>query len=246
MAVEPGATVCDGRFVLEERLHGLGDYASWLGRDTEGGAPVLVAIGPAVGDALEELALDVPGVPALLAACDAPGGQTALVQERPPGSIARPDPAEAAALTAEVAAIAAFAHHMGLALGGLRPEAVWRGEDTVTVAPRLTLLWDLGRRGPDGPSAPPSVFVSLERLKGGGPTPADDVFALGATLAQWATGLHPFAGETRREQARAILDRRRRPWTGDPALEPIVAAALAPRERRPSMEALEAALRELG
>jgi hypothetical protein len=132
---------------------------------------------------------------------------------------------------------------MGLALGGIRPEAVWRAEE-VSISPRLTRLWDLSRQSLDAPGGPP-VYISLGRLRGTGPTERDDVFALGATIAFWATGAHPFEGETRGEQIRAIHDRRRRPWTGDPELEPIVAAALRPLAERPTMEWLEGALREL-
>jgi hypothetical protein len=238
------ATVIDGRFRLGRRLHGAEGLGVWEGTDpAEGDRPVLVSIGPHAGDVFDELALDVPGVPALLAVGDAPAGRTAVVEEHPPGAIAAPAPEEAAALAAEVAEIAAFVHHMGLALGGIRPEAVWRDVE-VSISPRLTRLWDLSRESLDAPGGP-SVYISLGRLRGTGPTPEDDVFALGATLAWWATGAHPFEGETRGEQIRAIHDRRRRPWTGDPALEPIVAAALRPREERPSMEQLEAALNEL-
>jgi hypothetical protein len=205
---------------------------------------VLVSIGPYAGDAFDELVLDVPGVPTLLAVGDAPGGLTAAVEEHPAGAIADPGRSEVAALGAEVAELAAFVHHMGLALGGIRPEAVWTDGD-VSVSPRLTRLWELSREGLDAPGGP-AVYISLGRLRGSGPTPADDVFALGATIARWATGAHAFEGETRGEQIRAIHDRRRRPWTGDPGLEPIVAASVGPRAERPTMEQLEAALRELG
>jgi hypothetical protein len=237
-------SVIDGRFALGERLHGAEALGVWEGTEPgEGDRPVLVSIGPHAGDVFDELQLDVPGVPGLLAVGDAPGGRTAVVEERPAGAIATPAPAEAAALGAEVAELAAFVHHMGLALGGIRPEAVWRGEE-VSISPRLTRLWELSRQGLDAPGGP-SVYISIDRLRGTGPTPRDDVFALGATIAWWATGRHAFEGETRSEQIRAIHDRRRRPWTGDPALEPIVAAALRPRAERPTMEQLEAALNEL-
>jgi hypothetical protein len=234
--------VCDGRFALIERLHGAEGLGVWSGEEVDGGRPVLVSVAPRAPDAFDELALDVPGVPTLLAVGDAPGGRSAAVEEHPPGSIAEPGP-ETALVGAEVAELASFVHHMGLALGGIRPEAVWRA-DEVSVSPRLTRLWELSRQGLDAPGGP-AVYISLGRLRGTGPTPADDVFALGATIARWATGQHPFEGETRGEQIQAIHDRRRRPWTGDPALEPIVAAALRPRRERIGMEALEAALREL-
>jgi hypothetical protein len=240
----PAPTVCDGRFVLLERRYGAEALGVWEG--TEPGAGdrrVLVSVGPFAGDVFDDLELDVPGVPTLLAVGDAPGGGTAAVEEHPAGAVAAPAPEEAAALGLEVAELAAFVHHMGLALGGIRPEAVWRGEE-VSISPRLTRLWELSRVGLDAPGGP-AVYISLGRLRGTGPTPADDVFALGATLAWWATGAHAFEGETRGEQIRAIHDRRRRPWTGDPALEPIVEAALRPRAERPSMEQLEAALREV-
>jgi hypothetical protein len=237
-------TVIDGRFQLGGRLYGAEGLGVWEGTEpAEEGRPVLVSIGPRAGDVFDELALDVPGVPALLAVGDAPDGRTAVVEEHPGGAIARPAREQAAALGAEVAEIAAFVHHMGLALGGIRPESVWR-DDEVSITPRLTRLWELSRQSLDAPGGP-SVYMSLGRLRGSGPTPPDDVFALGATIAWWATGEHAFEGETRGEQIRAIHDRRRRAWNGDPALEPIVAAALQPRSERPSMEQIEAALNEL-
>jgi hypothetical protein len=238
------STVIGERFVLGERLHGTEELGVWDGSEPGAGdRPVLVSIGPHADDAFDDLALDVPGVPTLLAVGDATGGRTAVVEEHPSGAIAHPAPEAAAALGAEVAELAAFVHHMGLALGGIRPEAVWRAEE-VSISPRLTRLWDLSRQSLDAPGGPP-VYISLGRLRGTGPTERDDVFALGATIAFWATGAHPFEGETRGEQIRAIHDRRRRPWTGDPELEPIVAAALRPLAERPTMEWLEGALREL-
>jgi hypothetical protein len=237
------ATVCDGRYRLDRQLHGAPELGAWLATEARTGRPVVVSIGPRAEDAAEELALDVPGVPALLAVCDEPGERTAVVEERPPGAIADPGPERAASLAADVAGLASFGHHMGLALGGIRPEAVWEN-DEVMVTPRLTRLWELSRQGPDAPGRP-AVFLSLGRLRGSGPTPADDVFALGATLAWWATGEHPFEGETRAEQIQAIQDRRRRPWRGPAELEPVVGAALSPQRERPSMEAVEAALRDL-
>lgn len=239
-AADQPATVCDGRFRLDRRLYGTGRLGVSLGTEADGGRPVLITLGPRVRDGFDELALDVPGVPTLLAVCDAGGDLSAVVEERPPGAIADPGPERAGAVGAEVAELAAFVHHMGLALGGIRPEAVWRDSE-VSVAPRVTRLWELARRRPDE-QGPPTVFLSLDRLRGSGPTPADDVFALGATVAWWATGEHPFAGATRLEQIQAIHDGRRRPWTGDPALAPVVDAALGPRRERPTMEALESAL----
>jgi eukaryotic-like serine/threonine-protein kinase len=237
-----GATACDGRYALRELLHGAPEQGVWVGVEVAGGRPVLITLGPPVpATAREELALDVPGVTALLALGDGPGGLAAAVEERPPGAPAAPAAEQAAALGAAVADLGAFAHHMGLALAGLRPEAVWSDGDEVVLAPRPTRLWELAGADPDGPA----VFRSRERLRGGGASPADDIFALGATVALWATGEHPFEGDTAAQQAHAILDRRRRLWRGDPRLEPVVAAALGPRELRPPMDALEAALREL-
>jgi hypothetical protein len=242
--LSPGTLVCGGRFRLDEQLNGTPELGVWAGTEIDGGRAVIVSIAPYADAPAEELALDVPGVPTLLAVGDAPGGRTAVVDERPAGAIADPGPDGAAALAADVAALAAFVHHMGLALGGIRPEAVWV-DGEVSVAPRLTRLWELSRQSFEAPGGP-DVFISLGRLRGSGPTPADDVFALGATLAWWATGEHPFEGGTRAEQVQAIQDRRRRPWTGDPVLAPIVDAALAPPRERPGMEAIESALRQLG
>ena len=193
-------SLIDGRFQLGERLHGAEGLGVWEGTEPgEGDRPVLVSLGPHAGDVFDELLLDVPGVPTLLAVGDAPDGRTAVVEEHPPGAIAAPAPEEAAALGAEVAEIAAFVHHMGLALGGIRPESVWRG-DEVSISPRLTRLWELSRQSLDAPGGP-SVYISLGRLRGTGPTPPDDVFALGATIAWWATGATP--SRARRAESRS-------------------------------------------
>lgn len=163
-AADQPATVWDGRFRLDRRLYGTGRLGVSLGTEADGGRPVLITLGPRVRDGSDELALDVPGVPTLLAVCDADGDLSAVVEERPPGAIADPGPERAGAVGAEVAELAAFVHHMGA---------------------------------------------------------------------------------TRLEQIQAIHDGRRRPWTGDPALAPVVDAALGPRRERPTMEALESALRAL-
>src|SRR4051794_35331690 len=117
------STVIDGRFALGERLHGAEGLGVWDGSEPGAGdRPALVSIGPHADDAFDDLALDVPGVPTLLAVGDASGGRTAVVEEHPRGAIAAAAPEGAAAPGAEVAELAAFVHHMGLALGGIRPE----------------------------------------------------------------------------------------------------------------------------
>jgi hypothetical protein len=231
------AGVCDDRFALEDRLWGSADRGVWLGHARADGGPVLVTLGPPPRDHPGDDAPAVPGVTPWLAAGDGPDGSAALVEARPPGTVATPADARAAGAT--VAALAA-----GHVLGGLRPEAIWiDGGGTLTLAPRAVPFWERGRSDAGLVPATRTEFRSPERLRGAGaPSAADDVFALAATVVVWLTGEHPFAGDTHDDHVRAIVLGERAARTGDPVLE----AALGPASGRPSMRELGAALRDEG
>ena len=142
-------SVIDGRFQLGERLHGAEGLGVWEGTEPgEGDRPVLVSIGPHGGRRLRRAAARRPR----RAHAARRRRRAGRPHRRGRGASARrdrrPAPEEAAALGAEVAEIAAFVHHMGLVLGGIRPESVWRG-DEVSISPRLTRLWELSRESLD-------------------------------------------------------------------------------------------------
>jgi hypothetical protein len=176
---------------------------------------------------------------------DGPEGLTAVVEARPSGEIAMPARGDAARLGAALADLAGGVHTAGGAVGGIRPEAIWADGEQITVAPRATRLWELGRSDAGIAPAYDSVFLSLERLTGAGPGPADDVFAVAATVAAWATGEHPFEGDGHGGQLLAIAGGERRAWRGPPALGRALLASLGPAAGRPDAAALAAALRAL-
>lgn len=214
-----------GRFTLDRQVWGSTDRGVWLG---SGPREVLITLGPPAGHVD---ALDLPFVTPLIELCDGPGGLEALVESRPPGAIAAP--LDGRALGAVVARACA-----GAVIGGLRPEAVWTDGDVVTLAPRATRFWELGRTDAGSVAASPLVYEAPERLQDAGPSHEDDVFALAATVVVWTTGEHPFAGDGHDQQVLSILGGRRRFDTGDPVLE----AALGPAEGRPGMAELAGAL----
>jgi hypothetical protein len=216
----------------------------WEGTETGDGRAVIVSLGPPVEDA-GELELRAPGIAELLAVGEGPDGLAAVVEARPPGERAAPGPAGAAHLGAVLAGVVAGVHAEGVAAGGVRPEAVWADGESVVLTPRATRLWELGRADVGIVPAYPSVFASFERLTGAEPGPEDDVFAVAATVAVWATGKHPFEGDSHARQVLAIAGGERRPWGGAPALGRALLAALGPAAGRPSAAELAAALRAL-
>lgn len=240
MSRAPAATVYAGRYVLRQRRFGVGERSVWLGSRAGDGAPVLVTAGP--GPVVDGLDYDVAGVTALLDTGDAPYDLSCLVEARPPGAVATPRLDEVAALAATVAGIAARAQDEGVALGELRPEAVWANGAAVTLAPRATSFWEGGRTDLGMLPGFDTVFLSPERIVGAPPSAEDDVWALAASIASWTTGDHPFAGDSHDALVAAIACGDRRPWKGDLPLAQLVNAALAPAPRRPAMAELAARL----
>jgi len=240
-----GASVCDGRWRLAERLSGEVEETVWRAEPA-----ALVTVGWDSGVPADELAaalaLPYQGVTPLLAAgrLDGTAGQV-LVEALPAGAPRdrAPDLAAAERWGAATAAIAARAHAAGDALGGIRPEAVWiEGDAVAATAPRATRLWEL--RATDAGVVPgyTELYRSPERLAGGGVSAADDVFAIAATVVAWATGKHAFAGATPGERATSLLGGRRAPFSGPPSLALLLAAALGAAPGRPSAAGLERGL----
>jgi len=244
-----GAPVCGGRWRLAAPIFGSSDESIWLA-DPD----ALVTVGWSTNRSDAELrdrfALPSPGITPLLAVgtVDETDRQ-ALVEARPPGEpspLVAPDVATACRWGAAVAAFVGEAHQAGYPLGGLRPEAVWieRGA-VVALTPRATRFWEM--RASDMGIVPgfATVLQSPERLAGGGPSAADDVFALAATVAIWVSGRHPFAGETRDAQVLALLGGQRAPFAGPRRLAALLDAALGAATARPSMVAFGNALRDI-
>ncbi|MFE7035019.1 protein kinase [Streptomyces sp. NPDC057621] len=87
-------------------------------------------------------------------------------------------------------------------------------------------------------------YIAPERMKGGKPGPATDLWALGATLFQSVEGRPPFRKDTAVETAYAIAVDPLVPMRRAGPLEPLIAGLLAkdPQER-PSADETERALR---
>ncbi|MGK5684136.1 serine/threonine-protein kinase [Actinoplanes sp. URMC 104] len=101
---------------------------------------------------------------------------------------------EAAGIAAQVAAALAAAHARGISHLSLVPENVLvTGGDPVTVRVTdfglTTLMWDAGR-----PANLTNGYAAPELWTGGAPTPAADLYSLGAIFLELVTGMHPGAG----------------------------------------------------
>jgi eukaryotic-like serine/threonine-protein kinase len=256
-----GTTVCGGRFTLERPLQGSPEEGVWRGAGAAGG-DVLVAFGLSAKREPAELervlSLPYPGFARLLAAgaVDPPLTGDAVVTDLPAGVpsdealAACPSgdrPATARTLAGAVGRAVAVAHVDGRAIGEIRPEAVWvpagRPAELAAVVPQPSALWRL--RAPVDAGVVPgysTTFEAPEVLLGAAPGLPDDVFALAATFWWWATGEHPFGGETRGSQFLGIVAGELRPWPGAPELAAILTASLGPRARRPDVATLAARL----
>jgi predicted TIM-barrel enzyme len=240
-----GASVCDGRWRLVERLAGAAEETVWRADPA-----ALVAVGWDTGVPADELAsaLALPhgGVTPLLAAGRLDGTDRQVLVEALPAGRPRDRAADLATARrwgARTAAIAAGAHAAGDVLGGIRPEAVRIAGDAVAaIAPRATRLWEL--RDTDVGVVPgyAELYRSPERLSGAGVSAADDVFAIAATVVAWATGAHAFAGATPGERDASLLTGRRASFSGPPSVALLLAAALGAAPGRPAAGALAAGL----
>lgn len=248
----PIASLAGDRFEIRECLAGTPDRGRYRGYDWQTGRAVLVTIGPPQREALDvarrDLALDVPGVAALLHVGELQNGESrhdALVEEEPEGEPWTSGDPIATGL--ELASVLAAAHSRGLVLGGVRPETTYvDAEDRLRgVAPRCEPFLSRATARCHG-VAPcfEQFFMSPEQLALQPSTPADDVFALAATIAMIDAVEHPFEGSYG-DNAIAIATGRRRPWRGSPSLGAVLDRALVPASRRIGLDELVAELRSL-
>jgi hypothetical protein len=225
------ATACEGRYALERLWTGGPDEAVYVSGST------LVSVGPPTGlspaELAERLALGFDGVTELVEVCRVDGAEKdAVVEALPAGAPVDGPTPHAVALGLATGRVLKAAHAAGAALGGIRPDAVWAVDGELTaIAPRAALLWSLRARADAGIVPGHAIaFLSPERIRGGPPSPSDDVFALAATVAFWATGAYPYAGETRDARILATAAGDRRPWTADPRLGALIDRALGDRD----------------
>jgi hypothetical protein len=247
MAVFPvGARLGGGRYTITETLRGTPDRGMFRARAPGAAASYLVTLSPPQDRTPAELgavlALEVPGIAplALIGPLEPPSeaAHDGMVEVEPPGvpasDLALPlAPPVAAALALEVARIAAAAHAVGFAIGGLRPELVYvqsaAAPVITSVAPRAERFWLTGKPRCYGVAPCFDQFFHAPELLArphDPPAASGDVFAIAAMLACWLAGEHPFDGEGP-SQAIAIATGRRRPWRGPAELEAILDRALA-------------------
>ncbi|MBL1091825.1 serine/threonine protein kinase [Streptomyces sp. 9-7] len=155
-------------------------------------------------------------------------------------------PREAARIGRGMIAALRAAHSAGVLHRDVKPGNVLLGEDGRVV------LTDFGIAVASGTSTLTKTgelvgsidYLAPERVKGGTPGPASDLWALGATLYQAVEGRPPFRKNTAVETAYAIaMDPLDPPRNAGP-LTPLVEALLAKEpEDRPTAEVVEQALR---
>ncbi|MEU5012967.1 serine/threonine-protein kinase [Streptomyces sp. NPDC021749] len=155
-------------------------------------------------------------------------------------------PREAARIGRGMIAALRAAHSAGVLHRDVKPGNVLLGEDGRVV------LTDFGIAVASGTSTLTKTgelvgsidYLAPERVKGGTPGPASDLWALGATLYQAVEGRPPFRKDTAVETAYAIaMDPLDPPRNAGP-LTPLIEALLAKEpEDRPTAEVVEQALR---
>ncbi|MFD7919091.1 protein kinase [Streptomyces sp. NPDC059740] len=156
------------------------------------------------------------------------------------------DPAEAARIGRGMVAALRAAHHAGVLHRDVKPGNVLLGEDGRVV------LTDFGIAVASGTTTLTKTgeligsidYLAPEIVKGGTPTAASDLWALGATLYQALEGRPPFRRDTAVETAYAIATGELTPPRNAGPLKALVEALLAQEpELRPGAAAVEQALR---
>ncbi|MDH2391803.1 serine/threonine-protein kinase [Streptomyces sp. HNM0663] len=156
-------------------------------------------------------------------------------------------PQEAARIGRGMVAALRAAHAAGVLHRDVKPGNVLLGDDGRVV------LTDFGIAVATGASTLTKTgemvgsidYVAPERVRGGKPGPASDLWSLGATLYQAVEGSPPFRRATALETAYAIAADELTPPRRAGALTPLIEALLVKDpEQRPSAEAAERSLRQ--
>lgn len=227
-----------GRWSLRRAL-GSGSFGTtWEATDDRGRVAALKVLGEAPGREVEALArVCHPGVPAVLDAGGAPVPFLAmcLARGRSLASMIRvgaAGEAPAAAVAVVLADALAAVHHAGIAHGDVKPDNILVG----SVRRQEVMLVDFGMAGAEAGGT--LAYAAPERLRGGPPTPAADVYALGLILFEMVSGALPFAD--RGLSASLSLRRTETPTlAASPWLAGLVTEMLAPEpHHRPSAAAV--------
>jgi tRNA A-37 threonylcarbamoyl transferase component Bud32 len=247
------------RYELEERLHASATTSVWRARDTlTGDAVILKRLEPAAADdetarqRFDEEAATLARVthPNAVPLLDrvAQDGAPALVFPYFPGRTLAvrlqegPLPApQAARIARDVSEVLEVAHAAGVVHRDVKPANVLLCDDG------QSRLIDFGiARGVDGVDEArleltgsgmaigTLPYMAPEQLTGGQPSPAADIYALGAVLYEMLSGRRPYAGGSPAEQL-ALQQQAPDPIEGPGALTELTMDALDPLpENRPS------------
>lgn len=261
MATIGEGTLLAGRYRLQERLGQGGMATVYRAHDTRLDRPVAVKIltghdrhAATLAAREAHLAARVahPHIVEVYDRGHTPDARPFLVLRLivgPPSAGALPmPPARAVTLGIEVAAALAHAHAHGIVHGDVTPQNILldpaRGAQLTDFGVASTIA-----ATPGAPIYGAAAYVAPERLRGAPPTPATDIYALGATLYHLLAALPPYAGDSGAATAAQVLAGPPVPLRVlAPALPPAVVAvidrALArdPADRYPSAEALRSAL----
>ncbi|MDF1837734.1 MAG: protein kinase [Planctomycetota bacterium] len=99
----------------------------------------------------------------------------------------------------------AFAESRGLVHRDIKPANLMLTETGVTKLADLGLVMDLSQDHGSGPAMGTPHFLAPEVVRGQKPSPVSDLYSLGATAYQVATGETPYQGSSSKEILRAAL-----------------------------------------
>lgn len=160
----------------------------------------------------------------------------------------RVEPAEAARIGLHVLGALRAAHAAGVLHRDVKPGNVLLASDG------RVLLTDFGIAAIEGDATITRTgelvgsidYLAPERVRGGDPGPASDLWSLGATLYAAVEGRSPFRCTSPLSTMQAVVTEEHPPPRHAGALEPVIAALLRKEpEQRPPAEELERMLREV-
>lgn len=108
-------------------------------------------------------------------------------------------------ILSETCAALEFAEAQGLVHRDIKPANLMTTSDGVTKLADLGLVLDLSRQAHDGPLVGTPHFMAPELIRGAAPSPASDLYALGASAYQLLSGRTPFQGTQTKEILRAVV-----------------------------------------
>ncbi|GAA1878433.1 protein kinase domain-containing protein [Streptantibioticus ferralitis] len=157
-------------------------------------------------------------------------------------------PGEAARIGCRMIAALRAAHAAGVLHRDVKPANVLLGANGRVVLTDFGVAQSIGTSTltRTGELVGSVDYLPPERVRGGSPSPASDLWALGATLYQALEGRPPFAKDTAVETAYAIVvDPLEPPRHAGPLAELIETLLAKEPEHRPTAEVVERSLREL-